>query len=361
MPYIGILKVNQFRNLTDVEIVPHSQFNFFFGQNGAGKTSLLESIYYLSVGRSFRTHLTQHLVQNNTDGFSVFISLNERRKSIPMGVERNCYGERHLKINGEIALNWSLAARYLPLCALSAMSYRFLLNGPKVRRQFLDWLVFHMKPSFFPIWKRIQRSLKQRNAALKANLPLEQISHWDELLIVDAEQLHKLRKDTISEFIPLFSQILQEFLPNYSLKSHYFRGWSEKRSLKEQLLSNLTQDLQRKYTHDGPQRADFRLTIHKLPAQNILSQGEQKLVTYALYFAQGLLLKEKTGISPIYLIDDFPAELDTSKRDCVIKLLNCLESQVFISGINLQEIKMPTNSSIFHIEHGAVTVPANQH
>ena len=359
MPNIEILKIHQFRNLTDVNIAPHSQFNFFFGQNGAGKTSLLESIYYLSMGRSFRTHLTKRLVQNNTDSFSIFACLNKRKQSIPMGAERNRYGERHLKINGEIVLNWSLAAKHLPLRTLSAMNYRFLLDGPKVRRQFLDWLVFHMKPSFFPIWKCIQRSLKQRNAALKANLPLEQIGHWDEILVADAEQIHKLRQDVICEFAPFLSQMLQEFLPAYPLKGYYFRGWSEKRSLKEQLLANLKQDLQRKYTHDGPQRADFQLTIHKFPAQDILSQGEQKLVTYALHFAQGLLLKEKTGVSPIYLIDDFSAELDTSKRDCVINLLSYLESQVFISGINSREITIPINSSIFHVKHGTVTVLAN--
>lgn len=122
----------------------------------------------------------------------------------------------------------------------------------------------------------------------------------------------------------------------------------------EQLQINLKQDLQRGYTQAGPQRADFRLTLGDLPAQDILSQGQQKLVTYALHFAQGLLLKEKTGISPIYLIDDLPAELDANKRDCVIDLVNCLESQVFISGIDPNEIRLPPHSTLFHVKHGKV-------
>ncbi|AIT62379.1 DNA replication/repair protein RecF, partial [Coxiella burnetii] len=354
MPYIGSLKVNQFRNLADVDITPHSQFNFFFGQNGAGKTSILESIYYLSVGRSFRTHLPQRLIQDNTDRFLIFITLYNGTQFIPLGVERDCHGDRCLRINGETASSWSLAAKRLPLCSLSAMSHRFLLDGPRVRRQFLDWLMFHVEPSFFSIWQRLQRSLKQRNASLKAKLPLGEITHWDKMLVEDGERLHQLRQNVVTEFKPLFTQMLQQFLPAYPLIGHYFRGWSEKYSLMEQLQINLKQDLQRGYTQAGPQRADFRLTLRDLPAQDILSQGQQKLVTYALHFAQGLLLKEKTGISPIYLIDDLPAELDANKRDCVIDLVNCLESQVFISGIDPNEIRLPPHSTLFHVKHGKV-------
>ena len=354
MSHIALLKINQFRNLTDVHINPHPKFNVFFGQNGAGKTNLLESIHYLGVGRSFRTHLTQCLLQNNTNRFSIFVALNEDPQSIPLGVERNRGGDRRLKLNGEM-VSWSCAAKQIPLCMLSAMSYRFLLDGPKVRRQFLDWLLFHAEPSFFPVWQRVQWLLKQRNAALKGGLPLAQIIHWDKMLVEDAEKLHQLRKNLTTEFTPLFNQILNEFLPGDSLNAGYFRGWSEKYALSKQLQANLEQDLQRGYTQAGPQRADLRLTIRNLPAQDILSQGQQKLVTYALYLAQGMLLKEKTNTHPIYLIDDLPAELDANKRECVINLLSQLQSQVFISGIDPYEINLPCDSATFYVERGTVT------
>ena len=354
MPHIALLKVNQFRNLTEVHINPHPKFNFFFGKNGAGKTNLLESIYYLSVGRSFRTHITQCLLQNDTNRFSIFVMLKKDPQSIPLGVERNRSGDRHLKLDGEI-VPWSSVAKQLPLCVLSAKSYRFLLDGPKIRRQFLDWLLFHAEPSFFPVWQRVQHLLKQRNAALKGGLPPAQITYWDKMLVEDAEQLHQLRQNLTTELTPLLNEILNAFLPGDPLNTGYFRGWSEKYALSKQLQANLEQDLRRGYTQAGPQRADFRLTIRNFPVQDILSQGQQKLVTYALYFAQGVLLKKKTNINPIFLIDDLPAELDANKRKCVINLLSQLQSQVFISGINPCEINLPHDSGMFHIEHGTVT------
>ncbi|QTS83554.1 DNA replication/repair protein RecF [Coxiella endosymbiont of Amblyomma nuttalli] len=356
MPYITSIKIHQFRNLSAVDITIASRFNFFFGHNGAGKTSLLEAIYYLGVGRSFRTHLPQCLIQDSTDSFSVFIEINEGKQSTPLGVERHKQGGRRLKINGEVISDWSILAKRLPLCILSTMSHQFLSDGPKVRRQFLDWILFHAEPTFFPTWKRIQRILKQRNAALKAQLSLEEITYLDEVLTQNAEYIDKLRKKITSEFNHLFQEILQHFLPEHTLILHYYRGWSEGNTLTKLLTTHLKLDLQRGYTQIGPQRADFCFSIRSLPVQDILSQGQQKLVTYALHITQGLLLKERTSLSPIYLIDDLIAELDVDKRECVVSLLAKLQSQVFVTGINHFDLDIPPNTSMFHVKRGSISI-----
>lgn len=357
MPRITSIKIDQFRNLAAVDITLASRFNIFFGQNGAGKTSLLEAIYYLGVGRSFRTHLPQRLIRDSTDGFAVFLTINEGKQwSIPLGVECRKRGDRRLKMDYEVISNWSLLAKRLPLCLLSSMGYQFLSDGPKVRRQFLDWILFHVESTFFPAWKRIQRILKQRNAALKAQLPLKEITYWDEALAQDAEHIDKLRKKITLEFNTIFQEILQHFLPEYALIPYYYRGWSEGKTIAELLAAHLKLDLQRGYTQIGPQRADFRFSIRTLPAQDILSQGQQKLFTYALHITQGLLLKEKTLVSPIYLIDDLTAELDINKRKCVVNLLTKLESQVFITGINPLDLEMPHNTLMFHVQHGSISI-----
>ena len=356
MPRITSIKIDQFRNLAAVDITLASHFNIFFGQNGAGKTSLLEAIYYLSVGRSFRTHLLQRLIQDSTDSFSVCLAINEGKRSIPLGVECYRQRDRRLKMDYDVISNWSLLAKRLPLCLLSSISYQFLSDGPKVRRQFLDWILFHVEPTFFPAWKRIQRILKQRNAALKAQLPLKEITYWDEALTQDAEHIDKLRGKIASEFNTIFQRVLQHFLPEYTLIPHYYRGWSEGKTITELLATYLKLDLQRGYTQIGPQRADFRFSIRTLPAQDILSQGQKKLVTYALHITQGLLFKEKTLVSPIYLIDDLIAELDISKRKCVVNLLTKLESQVLITGINPLDLEMPSNTLMFNVQHGSISI-----
>ncbi|AJC50147.1 DNA replication/repair protein RecF [Coxiella endosymbiont of Amblyomma americanum] len=354
MPKIALLKIHKFRNLQEIAIVPSSGFNFFFGLNGSGKTSLLESIYFLGVKRSFRTHLNRRLVQHTTDSFTIFTTIEEKKQLTSIGIEQYRSGDCRLKINGKEIFHWAILAKQLPLCLLGITSHRFLLDGPKIRRQFLDWLLFHIEPNFFPIWKRFHRLLKQRNAALKLRLPFDEITQWDQMLYEDAQQIHMLRKDIISEFSIIFVRVLKHFLPNIIILPSYYPGWQAKQSLLQQLRSNFKMDLQRGYTQIGPQRADFRLLIRELPAQDVLSQGQQKLVTYALYLSKGLFFQGKTKISPIYLIDDLVAELDIKKRRRVIDLLTQLQSQVFVTGTSAQEIIIPNSSVVFHVKHGSI-------
>ena len=179
MPILSELRVNNFRNLTSVTIEPSPQFNILYGDNGAGKTSLLESIYYLGFGRSFRTRHTQHIIQHDMDSFSIFTYLINKGNKVPAGIERSQNGERKIKIEGESVSTLSLLAKHLPLQLMSTISYRFFFNGPKIRRQYLDWMLFHVEPSFYSKWQSFQRILKQRNAGLKAGLPRQQLRSWD--------------------------------------------------------------------------------------------------------------------------------------------------------------------------------------
>jgi DNA replication and repair protein RecF len=360
MPIIHSLQIQRFRNLTAVEIETSSRFNLFYGKNGSGKTSLLEAIYYLGLGRSFRTHLVPRLIQHDTESFSIFANLYENDRFLPLGVERLRQGDRHLKINGETAASWSPIAKQLPLRILSAMSHRFLLDGPKIRRQFLDWLLFHVEPTFFPLWQQLQQALKQRNAALKSRLPHNQISFWDETFINAANSIDQLRQQLIIEFQPVFLQVLSQLLPEFTLQMNYYRGWGVDETLEQRLSASFSRDLQVGYTQYGPHRADLPVLLENTPAQDILSQGQQKLVTCALHLAQGLLLQQKTGISPIYLIDDLPAELDEGKRAVVSATLHQLDAQVFVTGITIEELSDladSENRALFHVEHGKIQQP----
>jgi len=354
---ISNLIINHFRNIITANINTAPRVNIFYGQNGAGKTSLLECIYYLGLGRSFRTNHSSHIISRDAERFSVFAHLNKNNQKIPMGIERARTGECNIKINAENIGAVSELAKYLPLQLMSTISYRFFFNGPKIRRQFLDWMLFHVEQSFFSYWQSFQRILKQRNASIKAKLPLDQITLWDSEFISTANEIDCLRRDTLTEFEPIFMELLQQLLPKYDIQISYQRGWKRDVDLRTLLQQGLQRDLQMGFTQTGPQRADLRLLIEGIPAQDVLSQGQQKLSLYAFHLAQGLLLKKKTQQGPIFLIDDITSELDHGKRDCIAQVLQEIDSQIFITAVHLDDlgkISKLQDASMFHVEHGTI-------
>lgn len=354
---IAHLEIHNLRNLIKIEAGTSTGFNLIYGQNGSGKTSFLEAIHYLSLGRSFRTHLNSRAINNESENMSIFGQVTSNESSIPIGIERTRNGEGRIRIHGENVSSAAELAKLLPIQFINAEAHRSLLNSPKLRREFMDWGVFHVEHSFFPIWLRCYRTLKQRNAALRNKEPLQQIRLWDHELTATATELSQLRKNYINQFAPTFLEILRFLLPEYVINLNYQQGWPKDEDLGAVLRDSLERDLQLGYSQFGPQRADLALTINKTPAQDILSQGQQKLLAYALRLSQGALLQKQTNKKCVYLIDDLPAELDQTKQGLVAKILAELATQVFVTGIEpIQLAKLfPTeNVKMFHVEHGAL-------
>lgn len=355
------LTAQNFRNLTHIDITPSPTINVFFGENAAGKTSLLEVIYYLSMGRSFRTRLLPRIIQKDTDTFTLFAAITRDHTTITLGLERTHTGGRRLHVNGEPKTSQSIAVKHLPLLFMSANSCRYFYDGPKARRSFLDWGVFHVKHRFHTVWQSFQKVLKQRNEALRQQLARPQIQIWDIEFTRLAEEIDQWRFEYVSQLSPLLDNLLQELNSqiHQPLILRYERGWSNDKNLSDVLASNWAQDMRLGYTQAGPQRADLTLYLGNVPAQDILSQGQQKQVAYSLYLAQGMLFKQVNAYNPIYLIDDLPAELDIHKRTSIARILIALKAQVFVTGINqsnLIDLFLGSDTYMFHVKHGGVTI-----
>jgi DNA replication and repair protein RecF len=349
------LQVKNLRNLTEISVTPNSRFNVIYGENGSGKTSFLEAIYFLGLGRSFRTHLSNRIIRENEEKMSIVGQVSQIGAIFPVGVERSRQGEIQMKMRGKSCDSILEMADILPLQLINSDAHRLLTDGPKFRRRFLDWGVFHVEHSFYPLWQRVSKATKQRNAALRF-APSEQIKLWDRELVAAGEAIHHLRDSYIQQFIPLFSTIIESWL-KFPITLNYYSGWPNNRQLEESISSSLSQDRQLGYTQFGPHRADVTITIGKLPAHDRLSQGQQKLAVYALRLAQGMLLQQQTGKQCIFLIDDLPAELDEANREYVIAFLENLRSQVFVTGIesaDLNSLIKLDNAKLFHVEQGMI-------
>lgn len=360
------LRVLNFRNITQLTIDCHARFNLMTGKNGAGKTSILEAIHIMATGKSFRTHLPSRFIAHNHPTTTITAQvLTSKSTELPVliGLEKHRTGERKLKINREPTDSTAKIAEICPIQMIPVDCYRLFSDGPKSRRSFLDWGVFHVEPSFLNHALHYNRALKQRNALLKNKSQTSTITSWDQILILHGEAIDTLRSSYLTDLKGYFYNSLAQLLGNvtFNCELSYKRGWSNEDSLRDAFSNSIERDKKYGATHVGPHRADCQLFIDKIPACDELSQGQLKVATYALKLAQGQLLKAKTGKTPIFLIDDLPSELDTEKQGAVISILKSLSCQAFITAIT-DESLLPAcieeGASVFHVEHGT---HINQH
>lgn len=356
--FLSTLEITYFRNIIKAEVEPNAQFNLFYGDNGSGKSSLLEAIHYLSLARSFRTSVQNRIIHHKQQSFSLFGRLEFDNLTIPIGISKDLNGKTEIRISGKDAASVYELASTLPLQFIDGEAHFLIAGGPKHRREFLDWGVFHVEHHFFTVWQRHQRALKQRNALLRTPFSQDQIRLWDQELINSAYELNTMREKYFLAFKQEFERLINFFLPNSEISFTYSQGWPENRHLSEVLKESLGRDIELGYTQYGPQKADLIFRIKKNPVADVLSQGQQKMMVYALRLAQGLLLERQIQKKCIYLLDDLPSELDPEKRRLVAEILVSLGNQIFITGINhtdLTSLFPKTSSKLFHVEHGTIS------
>lgn len=353
------LIINQFRNISSATLNFNPKINVLVGANGSGKTSLLEAIYFLGLGRSFRTHLTSRVVEHEAKSFTLFSEIQNNNALIPIGLQKSKSGETLLKINGAYCKKLANLTQYLPLQLITPEGYTLLSGSPKNRRAFLDWGVFYHDPIFYTNWSRIKRLLKQRNAALKQCKTYNELQVWDNELCVLSEEISQQREAYFELLMPLVKQTLGDFLPDFTITSQFFCGWDKNnKSLQNYLMDNFYRDKQIGYTSAGPQKADLRFKINGIPVSDVLSRGQLKLFVYALRLAQGLFLKSFDNRQCVFLIDDFSSELDQNKQKILAKHIINSDAQVFISVIAQDNIDrlFGQEQTVFHVEHGKITV-----
>ncbi|MCM2678084.1 DNA replication/repair protein RecF [Echinimonas agarilytica] len=357
------LNVESVRNLSQVQMQPCDGFNFIVGLNGAGKSSVLEAIHMLGAGRSFRTSRHRQLIQYEQQQLNIFAEVDRGHQRHRVGMQRDKQSDLAIRINGQSTTRLADLVGLFPLQLLTPESANLLLTGNKVRRQFLDWGLFYQGEQFFNAWKRYTRILKQRNAMVRQQARYEQIGFWDQELISNGRVISQLREEFVARLQQALLPFTHKFLPDHEVTLVYQPGWDLSDDLATQLESNYPRDLRQGYTTLGPHRATFKVKVNNNPAEEMCSRGQLKLLVAALTLAQGALLSQQHGIPCIYLVDDFAAELDESRRALLIECLIAIKSQVFITAtdsIFVDQIRQQIEDQarpikVFHVEQGKLT------
>lgn len=353
---ISRLLIENFRNLAAVDLELDHGFNFLVGNNGSGKTSLLEAIFYLGHGRSFKSAVSNRIISYEQPHFTLHAKIQEQQHQWSVGLQKQRQGNSVVKINGEDGNKISDLAHLLPMQLITPEGLTLLNGGPSYRRAFLDWGLFHHHNYFHLAWVNLSRLLKQRNAALQQVTSYSQLAIWDTELVKLAAQVSKWRAEYAEALRPEIEKTCQLFLPELEISVSFHQGWEKERDYAELLVQSFERDRAIGYTVSGPQKADFRFKANGLPVEDILSRGQLKLLMCALRLAQGEHLMNQKQRHCIFLIDDFASELDEYKRALLAERLKKSGSQVFVTAITESQLKQmqPKQHYTFSVKDGCI-------
>ena len=338
----------------DGHLEPGDGINVIVGDNAAGKTSLLEAIHVLGRARSFRVPRLGPVIRRGESLLRVTGIVDAAGTARHrVGVERRSDTIR-VRLDGRDVRSLSELARFLPLQVINSESQRLLQDGPKVRRGFLNWSVFHVEHGYHETWRRYDRALRQRNAALRAGHWRQAVA-WEAELVESGLGVDAARSRLVTGMHNVLQSLLADWLPGIEVHLSYRRGWSRESGLAEALAQMRERDLELGYTLAGPHRADLAIRANGVEAQHWLSRGQQKGLVIAILLAQVRQVAAVSTRQPILLIDDLAAELDMARREAVMQEVVSSGAQVFVTAIDAATVPVTgSQARWYHVEHGRV-------
>lgn len=301
--------------------------NVIIGDNGSGKTSLLEAVHILARGKSFRAHKPSHYIRYGAP-YCVVRAYDDTQI---LALQKFADAKTIIKQN-DTNISQSALTQLLPICVIDPSGMELLEMGSESRRAMLDWLLFHVKLDFYPTWQCYQQALKQRNTLLRMRHASAMHNPWAQILGAQGEQLHELRRGVMADWQRYFSQAIQTLLPKYAdlISLHYHAGFDTNVPLCDTLMARLPSDTELGYTRMGAHRADVRILCDTRTAVQVLSRGEKKLLIVALRVS-ALQMMCAHGAMPMVLIDDIHAELDAHAITRLLSILVKLPAQYCIT------------------------------
>jgi DNA replication and repair protein RecF len=344
------LVVGDLRCLQRAELTLDSQRNLIWGSNGSGKTSLLEAVFLLGRGRSFRTRNSERLIRNGQTRLNVF-GRTEGVLPNGIGVQVAKGGGTTARVNGATAASLTELSQAFPVQVIDPGVHKLVEEGGFRRRRWMDWAVFHVEPGFAETWVRYTRAIKQRNAALRHDGA--QAAAWDPEVVRLGELIGDARKRMLEQLEPFWQQS-NEALGGLDVELHYSRGWAQDVTLAQALTDARSRDRAKGVTHAGPHRADVLVRLNRRPARDVLSRGQQKLAAIAMTLAQIQLLRQQTALTPTLLLDDPAAELDGPHLQRFIEQVSRLECQLVFTSLQPHFDLFGQAERVFHVEQGKV-------
>lgn len=351
------LSIQDFRCISKAELDLSPTLNLISGSNASGKTSLLEALFFLGRARSFRTPRIGPLIRDGASELMVVGQLERGDKSVPLGIRRGRQ-QAEMRLAGEPLNSLAELAQSFPVQILDPTVHGLLDDGPRERRRFLDWGVFHVEHGFQQAWQRYSRALRQRNILLRQQAQTKEIVPWEGELVDAGVRMDELRRHYLSQISPILEASSEKVLETPEKVSiEYQPGWARETTLEEALLLSRERDRASGSTQVGPHRADILIKLGSHRAQDRVSRGQQKVLAGVLVLTQLAEYRRHSGKRAVLLADDLSAELDPAHLERFLALAREGDNQLFITAIRPEALpeNLLENARLFHVERGVIT------
>jgi DNA replication and repair protein RecF len=346
------LEIDEFRCVERARLRFDPHYNLFVGPNASGKTSLLEAIFFLGRGRSFRTRRLDRLVRQGHDAFRLVGWVEGAGRSTVLGIGGSRQATE-IRIGGAPAGSAAELASHFPPQIIDPEIHKLLEEGPQRRRRFLDWGVFHVEPTFMEAWQRYHRALRQRNASLKPGTDPRASSVWDPELVAAGGRLDEMRRGYLALLGPKLADYGRRLL-GLDVTLAYQAGWAQGESFAEALARSADRDRRYGVTHVGVHRGDVSVRVEGHLARERVSRGQQKLLAAALTLAQLAIQEARVPGSGALLLDDPAAELDGQRLELLLGLVRELDVQLFVTALRPDLPGLGAPGRMFHVEQGRI-------
>jgi DNA replication and repair protein RecF len=346
--YIKRIELNNFRNYDSLKLEFTPGINVFFGENGAGKTNILEAIYWIAMSRSFRT---------SEDGIMVKQGREMARTSIDAvenGIEKNFMidydmtnRKKNIKVNGTRLARVSMIVGMIPVVLFSPENIMIVKGEPSLRRRFLDDLLSQIDNGYFLTLAKYSKEVSHRNYLLKGiregRVKRENLDIWNNQIMENGIKILMARHAAVEELNQILKKELTEgkFEVNLRYVSKNYGSYTVddlKTSYMEFFKTKVEDEIARSITLIGPHRDELEILYNGQPAKSYASEGQQRITTILMKLAEGLLIKRKKGSYPVVLLDDFSSELDEPNRNFIGRTFSIFK-QILITTTNKENLR----------------------
>ena len=357
--YLSNLSLLNFKNISQADLELSNRVNCFLGDNGQGKTNLLDAIYHLSYTKSFfnsidsqnvmfdeSLYVIQGAVKSGEDEYKLYCGLKKSEKKI-------------FKKNKKIYKKLADHIGFFPVVMITPYDINLILEGGETRRRYFDALIAQFDKNYLFELLQYNKLLKQRNALLKTNSSsVDLLEVYDAQMIEKAQSIHLSRKNFIDEFIPIFNKFYQDISSNKERVHLDYQSALHENTMKELFIQNRAKDQLIGHTSSGIHRDDFLFSINGNQLKKFGSQGQQKTYLIALKLAKFEYIKLKKNVTPVLLLDDIFDKLDDHRVGYILNLIekNNL-GQTFITDTSKEKIpqilaNLNIENNLFWVENG---------